>query len=376
MLPEKLVPKAPPLTAPPSAAQHPSSGRTVAGAGVALKSALGWLRRTVKRTLLVLLAFALIGEGALVWWVASRESVRRTDGMPLYGSAVSIEGGVMYVQDTGKPEQGTMVFLPGEGAWSEVWKPAMARMREKGWRTIAIDLPPFGYSSRSPVHDYSRAAQARRVLRVLEKRNAREVVVVAHSTAARVAAEIAIERPEVVRGMVLVAPELGASLYSSYEVAPVPPTAVLFRYPLLRYLSTVTLLTNPFATEILLRREAFVESAISKEVVAVYQRPLSLENTSEDYSRWMLQYLEGRDRGKSLPRDAYTAITMPVALLWGDKDTRTPLWQAFELKKILPVSEVFVLTNVGHLPFIEDPQRFGEALEEAVQFVTAALPQP
>ena len=372
MLPEKLMPKAPPLTAPVRATLQSSPGRAVADAGAVVKSVLGWLGRTLKRMLLVLLAFALIGEGALVWWVSSRESVRRADGMPLYGKAISIEGGVMYVQDTGEAERGTMVFLPGEGAWSEVWKPAMARMREKGWRTIAIDLPPFGYSSRSPVHDYSRAAQARRVLRVLKKLNVREAIFVAHSAAARAAAEIAIERPEAVRGMVLVAPELGAALYSSYEVTPVPRAATFFRYPLLRYLSTVTFLTNPLATETLLRREAFAEEAISKEVVAVYQRPLSLKNTSGDYGRWMLQYLEGRDQGKSLHRDSYTAIEAPVALLWGDKDMRTPLWQAFELKKILPVSEVFVLTNVGHLPFIEDSQRFGEVLEEALRFIAAA----
>ena len=53
---------------------------------------------------------------------------------------------------------------------------------------------------------------------------------------------------------------------------------------------------------------------------------------------------------------------MPTLLIWGDKDRITPLWQGEKLKTIIPSSALKVLKGLGHIPQIEDPVQFNNAL--------------
>ena len=53
---------------------------------------------------------------------------------------------------------------------------------------------------------------------------------------------------------------------------------------------------------------------------------------------------------------------MPTLLIWGDKDTITPLWQGEKLNKTIPRSSLTVLKGLGHIPQIEDPVSFNRTL--------------
>ncbi len=51
-------------------------------------------------------------------------------------------------------------------------------------------------------------------------------------------------------------------------------------------------------------------------------------------------------------------LKMPVQLIWGDKDAVMPLPHGHALKKLIPQSELIILTECGHLPQLEAPQSF------------------
>jgi pimeloyl-ACP methyl ester carboxylesterase len=53
---------------------------------------------------------------------------------------------------------------------------------------------------------------------------------------------------------------------------------------------------------------------------------------------------------------------MPTLIIWGDKDSVTPLWQGEKLNKIIPNSSLSVLKGLGHIPQIEDPVQFNNSL--------------
>lgn len=57
---------------------------------------------------------------------------------------------------------------------------------------------------------------------------------------------------------------------------------------------------------------------------------------------------------------------MPVFVLWGDRDTITPLAQGQRLQSLVPGAELVVIAGVGHIPQIEDPARFNERLRGLV----------
>ena len=67
------------------------------------------------------------------------------------------------------------------------------------------------------------------------------------------------------------------------------------------------------------------------------------------------QRVSGNDR-------LYLAESLPTLLVWGERDTITPLWQGQRLAQWLPSSKLVVLPGIGHLPQAESPPAFQAAL--------------
>ena len=63
---------------------------------------------------------------------------------------------------------------------------------------------------------------------------------------------------------------------------------------------------------------------------------------------------------------------MPLFVIWGDKDTITPLDQARRLVSLAPGAQLTVLPDVGHIPQIEDPDAFHRALLAAIAKASSA----
>src|SRR2546427_536186 len=63
---------------------------------------------------------------------------------------------------------------------------------------------------------------------------------------------------------------------------------------------------------------------------------------------------------------SYQGLKVPVFIIWGERDTITPLEQGQRLAKLAPHAELAVMRNVGHIPQIEDPAGFNELLLKAV----------
>jgi pimeloyl-ACP methyl ester carboxylesterase len=109
------------------------------------------------------------------------------------------------------------VLFHGTAAWSELWRRTITALTASGFRVIAFDLPPFGFSDHPGT--YTRAAQATRINDALNQLNIGPVIIVGHSFGAGAATEFAMRYPERTRGLVLVDAALGLS--SPQPVTPV-----------------------------------------------------------------------------------------------------------------------------------------------------------
>ncbi len=93
--------------------------------------------------------------------------------------------------------------------------------------------------------------------------------------------------------------------------------------------------TNPMATQMLLKSLIAKKERALPEYVEILQRPLTRQNSTPDIADW-LYYFAGSDRtALSANRAAYARLTQPVAILWGDADDVTPLAQARDLDDIV-----------------------------------------
>ena len=98
----------------------------------------------------------------------------------------------------GKP----VAVIPGLFGGSFTFRKVIPLLVAQGFRPIVIEALGTGFSSRPLKADYSLAAQSHRIAAVLDSLNAGPVLVLAHSLGAAIAFRLAIDRPDLVRGIV------------------------------------------------------------------------------------------------------------------------------------------------------------------------------
>src|SRR5688572_18670783 len=135
---------------------------------------------------------------------AQRETRLRHDEAPSMGRFVKAADVELFVQEEGPSHGPPVVFVHGTGAWSEIWRGTMRALADSGYRAIALDLPPFGYSSRPADADYGDGAQARRILAALDSLRITRATLVGHSFGARPTMQVTFTAPTRVERLVLV----------------------------------------------------------------------------------------------------------------------------------------------------------------------------
>ncbi|MDP3703475.1 MAG: alpha/beta hydrolase [Candidatus Omnitrophota bacterium] len=308
-------------------------------------------------TLLVLLLLA-VAAMATFWVAAStRETGLRDELAPSTGRLVPTGSGRVFVQEKGPAGGVPVVLFHGTAAWSELWRRTIDALAAAGFRVIALDLPPFGFSDRPG--SYTRRDQAARVNDVLDQLKAGPAIIVGHSFGAGAATELVMRYPDRARALVLVDAALGLT-------SPPSEPPLLVRPQGIREILVSLTITNPLATKVLLQSLIEKKERALPEYIEILQRPTSLRNSTPDIAGW-LYYFAGDDRtADSADRSAYPRLTIPAAILWGDKDSTTPLEQAHDLQKLLPRAALTVLPGLGHIPQIEDPEAFNSALLTAL----------
>lgn len=105
-------------------------------------------------------------------------------------------------------EQGTgdqtLIFIHGLGSYIPAWNKNMSVLSHH-YRCIAIDLPGYGKSSKGN-YEFSMTYYAQVIKEFAEKKEIKNVVLVGHSMGGQIALTTALQYPDLVEKLVLVAP--------------------------------------------------------------------------------------------------------------------------------------------------------------------------
>jgi len=304
--------------------------------------------------LLVLLLSLILVIASFRMAASIRETATRQQLAPRTGHLVPTRSGGVFVQEKGPQDGVPVVLFHGTAAWSELWRHTSDALAAAGFHVIALDLPPFGFSDRPG--GYTRQDQAARISDVLEALKAPPAIIVGHSFGAGAATELAMRHPDQARALVLVDAALG--LMAAPSDAP-----WVIRPQWIREILVSLTITNPVATEMLLKSMIAKKERALPEFVAILQWPLTQRDSTSDIADWLYYFLGADSNAVSADRTAYAKVEIPVAILWGDKDTITPLEQALDLRTLLPQqTSLTLLPGLGHIPQIEDPAMFNDAL--------------
>jgi pimeloyl-ACP methyl ester carboxylesterase len=98
---------------------------------------------------------------------------------------------------TGQP----VVLIPGLFGGAYSYRKITGPLVAQGYRAIVVEPLGFGSSSHPKKADYSLDAQAQRVARTLEQMGVKQALLVAHATGAGIGFRLAVQRPDLIRGL-------------------------------------------------------------------------------------------------------------------------------------------------------------------------------
>jgi len=201
-----------------------------------------------------------------------------------------------------------------------------------GYSGMAPDLPGFG-ASPAPEHPIGAEAYADIIARVLDYFD-RPPVVVGHSFGGRVAVCLAAKHPERVGPLVLT----GAPLIR-LETGRRPSPA----YRLARWLNRVGIVSDER-----MEREKRKRGSDDYRALSGVMRDILVKVVNETYEGQLMR------------------ISVPVQLLWGDRDEEVPLSVAEAAQALIPDSSLEVLHGVGHFVPLEAPEALRAGIEKAM----------
>lgn len=308
---------------------------------------------------LALIVVALVVFRINAWW----QETEAADALrPENGRFVETAEGRMHVSLWGEEGSIPVVMTHGMAAWGGLWEETAEHLAANGYRVIAVDQPPFGFSDRKD-KDFSRSRQAVRIGALARAMKLDRYLLVGHSYGGGVALETALRFGDRIAALVLVSAVVGldADGAEGGKVAnPVPPP--LRWQPLAEMLISATV-TNPLLTGFLTKLFMHQKEWLTGRHVDILQRPMALAGNTENMVLWLRQFLAGDDNALSRKREEVRSLRMPVALIWGNRDTVTPIEQAETLVRLFAGPASFVsLDDVGHMPQLEASRAFNTRL--------------
>ena len=268
---------------------------------------------------------------------------------------IAVNDGRIRVRVDGSSEQPAILLLHGVGRSLEDWAPQHQRL--SGYRTIALDTPGSGFSTR-PSDSMSVPALARGVAATLDVLGEqRPLHVIGNSLGAAVGLQLLCVHPERVASLVLVNPAgFGSEVYAMVRLVSVPGIgSFAARHPTrvsARMIERAIYADRSLATT--QRIDHALAIARQPEYGPVLHELVRELATARGFRwRWRAELIA---EAKKHPR--------PTLIMWGDRDRILPVRHLNTARRLLPHAKTHLFTGIGHMPQIECPDEFAELVRE------------
>ncbi|MBL8153976.1 MAG: alpha/beta hydrolase [Anaerolineae bacterium] len=257
-----------------------------------------------------------------------------------------------YVVERGPTDGQPLLFIHGLYGSTFTWRGQLDTLAEAGYRAIAYDRPGAGLSAKPLDNDYSPDAQADFAAALLDALGIDRAVIVGHSAGGNIAARFAVRHSDRIERLVLVD---GAVVGLS---GPPPFIGRLIGFsPVTRWGQIILPLALTRENLAGALRGFYADPGlVTPEVVDGYWRAFQ----TADWPNGLIGL--SRDSSSPLAEETIRGITAPTLLIWGERDTVTPLAQGERLRDLLPDASLTIIPGVGHQPMEEAVEAFNAAL--------------
>jgi pimeloyl-ACP methyl ester carboxylesterase len=302
--------------------------------------------------LLLKLVAGLVAGGVVLALVAAGVtlliSARIEARYPPAGPFVAVTGGrIATIQAGPNPSpRGTVVLLHGASAnAADPMTDLGRRLAAEGFRVVALDRPGFGWSDRLTGSAMATPrAQAGAIAEALRNLGLGPALVVGHSWSGALATALALDHPDRVAGLVLLAP----AVMPLPDLGPIPWYYRLALVPPVTWLLSRTVATPvglyylaPAGRSVFKPQEAPADYLEASRAALVLRPATMLANVQD-----LMALPEALKRQSA----EYGRIAAPTTIVTGDRDAIVPADRhARPLAALIPGARLVVLPGIGHM---------------------------
>jgi pimeloyl-ACP methyl ester carboxylesterase len=286
---------------------------------------------------------------------------------PQRGEAIAVSGARLNVVDLGPRHSfdPPIVLIHGASSNLEVMRRPLGELLAERYRVILIDRPGHGWSHRDSGMASTPAVQARMIAQALAKLGIGRAVLVVHSWSGALGTRLALDAPERLAGLVMLAPVThpwrgGVGRYTNVVTTPVVGKLLAYTITLpLGLLLAAAGARNVFLPQVM--PDGFVQDSATPLLL----RPREFLANARDLVTLKQAVIEQAPR--------YGEIRLPVTILAGDADkTVSTAIHARAFARAVPQTKLVVLEGIGHMVQQAVPERVIAEIEAMMAEVRSA----
>jgi pimeloyl-ACP methyl ester carboxylesterase len=306
-----------------------------------------------------LAGFTVAGLVLFTAWTARRVE----KALPPRGRFIDIDGGRIHYLDEGSGP--VLLLIHGLTGQMLNFTHSLLDRLKKDFRVVIIDRPGSGYSTRPAGAAATLAAQAQMISRFCDVFRLGRPLVVGHSLGGAIALALALNHPEQVRGLALLAP-----VTQRPDHIPPPFDRLAIASPLLRRLVAWTLATpmsiknSGQALALLFGPEPVPRDFAISGGGALTLRPSAFIGASADLVE---------TQGGPIETPPYEDLTVPVGILFGAQDRiLDPAVHGKEFAAKVRGAELELIEGAGHMIPVTAADRTAAFIARMAQRAAAA----
>jgi pimeloyl-ACP methyl ester carboxylesterase len=268
-------------------------------------------------------------------------------------SFISVKGLDVHYRDEGNQADSIPIVLLHGTASSLHTYDAWSNSLKSTNRVVRMDLPAYGLTGPFMDRNYSMTHYTEFIKDFLTALGIKQCVLAGNSLGGEIAWNYTLERPDMVKKLILIDaagyPKTSKSTPVAFELAKIPLLNKVFTFITPRFLVRASVENVYFDT--------------SKVTDSLVERYFELTLKEGNRQAFVDRFSMSKDES------AYTNIKniqQPTLILWGANDLLIPVESAYKFHAYLPHNKLVVLEGTGHTPMEESPM---ESLAPVIAFL-------
>jgi pimeloyl-ACP methyl ester carboxylesterase len=283
------------------------------------------------------------------------------------GRFLKVKGVRIHYLDRGEGEP--LVLLHGSGSMTQDFEcSGLLDLASQKYRVLAFDRPGYGYSERPRTKLWNPEEQANLISDALEQIGVSRAVVLGHSWGASVAMALALNHPQLVKGLVLASGYFYPSIRTDVLVLSAPTVPVIG--DVIRY--SISPIVSRMIWPLMLRR-VFAPASVPDKFEGFPKemafRPSQIRASAAE-SAMMIP-------NAYVTQSLYKELSMPVIIIAGERDQLVDIEsQSARLHRELPRSVLRRIPHTGHMVHQTATEAVMAAIDEAAEAGDEGRPAP